>query len=1441
MSDFRIAVVGVSGRFPNAKNVEALWENICAGQNGSTHFTSEDLSKGGVSKDEFENSNYVPVRGVVADTENFDYAFFGYSLKEAELIDPQQRFFLECAWTALEDAGYLPNQIKVPVGVYAGQSMTSYLSSLDLNSEYFDGDFMAQIGSQSDFLATRVSYKLGLTGPSMTVQTGCSTSLTAVHLACQSLLTRECDIALAGGSSIRFPQNRGYIYSEGGVYSPDGKCRAFDIQANGVFSGNGTAVVVLKRFDDALRDGDPIRAVILATSVNNDGSLKMGFTAPSEMGQAEGMAAALSLAGVSADDIGFVEAHGTGTKLGDPIEVAGLTRAFRKSSSRQGYCAIGSIKTNIGHLDAAAGVSGLIKTILVLERGLIPPTLNFTEPNPALNLESSPFYVNSKIQEWKTDRRIAAVNSFGIGGTNAHVVIESYQTPSRAEVEPPGFFGYSILPLSSKTEAGLDSIASDLLQAVSRTPAPRLDDLVHTMQTRQISFEHRAAALFTDQQNLVEILKEHKPNHWLKGEQSAKQLCFLFPGGGAQYFPMALDLYEADLFFRQQIDDCAAIIQKEYSVDIRKYLFSESNSLSLSPDERLGFAIPLASLFIVEYALAKALMAREIVPTGGMIGHSLGEYVAATLAEVFTLTAALKLVIQRGVLLARCPAGAMLSVRASPSQLTKIPSGTGIAAKNAPEVTTVSGTVNGIEKLELELTAQEIEYRKIPLATAAHSYLLDGVLDEYRAALTLTVLKKPKIKFISNVSGTWITDAQATSVEYWVCQLRQPVEFQQGLTELAASGPAVFFEVGPGRILSSIVRANELLKNGVVSVHSMRSQGEAIADRVCLGGAVAKLWISGINLDWSKINGVKNARVTSLPGYAFAKTRCWLRPDLVREKQSDLTNWFSAPVWRQDVQALPKLNDNSIFCLVIGSAKRLEEVEPLLKQLPGRYRFCKETDLLLTDCKVSQIVFLTEPNATIDENTAALLRLRNFLKFLNDVSDTVFLTIVVSGVALVGPQDFIDPRVAPFVAAMKVIPQEHLGVKTVLCDARPQTLEDWRNALSFIFAKTAPQMFAIRPHGCFVADFSPLHLSSSTHIQRQIKTGGVYLITGGLGKVGRHLAAHLAKTYQARIVLTGRSASFENIDFGSGEVLCLTADSSNLEQMHSVITSTIKKFGHIDGVLHAAGITSGFTMQTLFSHLSHDDFTEQYRAKVNGTEILFKLLKDIPLDFILLFSSNASPLGGLGLLAYSAANQFMDLFATQMWSQGDRRWLTATWDGWRVENEAARSRTTSLEQFAMQPHESLKLFDLVVQCSPVPTIFVSRKDIRQRADLWLNNKLDREVVTVESESSRKLIEPKDEVERALLTIWQELLGRDEISTDDIFFDLGGHSLFATRMLARIRERLHVEFPLFRLFENPRISGMAEIIRDLPKIQNDVVITKRKSLTLKEILASRNHP
>ncbi len=915
-----VAIVGMAARFPGADSIERFWENLRQGIEALEGVSAEELEAAGRPKSLLESKGYVPVARPIRDFDHFDAGFFEIGAREAELMDPQHRIFLECAWEALEDAGYDPERCGESVGVFAGSRMNAYLLNVVSNPGLAEqvGELTIQLANDKDYLPSRVSYKLDLGGPSVNVQSACSTALVAVHLGSQALIAGECELVLAGGVALRYP-NLGYWFQQGGVQSPDGHVRAFDAGAQGTMFGNGMGAVVLKRLEDALADGDTVHAVVRGSAVTNDGSARVGFAAPGVDGQVRVVRAAQLAAGVDAESITFVEAHGTGTPMGDPIEVQALTRVFRETTAERGFCALGSVKTNIGHAGAAAGIAGLIKATLAIEHAEIPPTLFFETPNPQIDLEASPFFVNTDLRPWKVPGRPrrAAVSSFGMGGTNAHVILE--QAPPQ---EPSGpSRPWQLLVLSARSESALAASAARLADHLESHPETPLADAAHTLQVGRRRHAHRRTLVCRDRDEAVAALRGERPERVAStfDPETGRPVVFLFSGQGSQYPGMGRDLYESEKVFRVALDRCAEGLrghlggQGTPEVDLRELLYPEGDEEeAVARLEQTAFTQP--ALFAVEYALAELWTSWGIEPRA-MIGHSIGEYAAACRAGVFSLEDALALVAARGRLMQALPAGSMLAVPLPEAEVVELlDGGLSLAAVNAPERCVVSGPADAVERLADRLAERSVPCRPLHTSHAFHSPMMEPILEPFVARLDGVELRAPEIPFVSNLTGTWITAEQATDPAYWARHLRQAVRFADGLATLLGDEPRVaLLEVGPGNSLGRLASRHPARGEATPILSSLRHPRESGDDRAYLLRSLGRLWAAGVDVDWPGFYSEERRRRVPLPTYPFERQRYWLEigegaigRDGAMVKKENPGDWFYLPTWEPSVAPAPR-------------------------------------------------------------------------------------------------------------------------------------------------------------------------------------------------------------------------------------------------------------------------------------------------------------------------------------------------------------------------------------------------------------------------------------------------------------------------------------------------------------------------------------------------------
>jgi acyl transferase domain-containing protein/thioesterase domain-containing protein/aryl carrier-like protein len=1183
-----IAVIGVAGRFPGAPDVRTFWRNLREGVESISFFTDEELLAAGESPEALRDPAYVRANGKLDGIDQFDASFWGMSPRDAALFDPQHRLFLEVAWEAFEDAGWTPERIAGPVGVFAASGMSEYMMwNLVRNREAIANVgawLIRHTGNDTNFLATRVSYELNLKGPSMNVQTACSSSLVAIHLACQSLLNGETDVALAGGSTVYVDQIKGYRFQEGEILSPDGHCRAFDAEAAGTIFSSAVGAVLLKRLDDARRDGDRVLAVVRGSAINNDGSSKVGYLAPSVEGQARVISEALAMSGVHPEEVSYIETHGTGTLIGDPIEISGLTQAYRAETDKKQYCAIGSLKTNIGHAGEAAGVASFIKAVLALSHREIPPSLHYKAPNPQADFENSPFYVNAKLRPWAAppgQKRIAGITGLGAGGTNAHLILE--EAPA-AKAAAPAPRQKQLLVLSARSPSALDE-AGRRLAAHLRQSSDSLVDAACTLLRGRREFTHRRAIVAETAVDAAAALEQNDPKRVVTAVASKDplSLVYMFPGGGAQYAGMGAELYEKEAAYRAAIDEAIALVPSELRTELRAVMFPRGDVAEATKRlESPRLALP--ALLATEYALAKLLSSLGLEPAA-MIGHSAGEYAAAVLAGVISLKDGLALVATRGRLFETVPDGRMLGVSLSEAEARALlPEGLSIAAANAPSMCVVSGPAPLVAQMEALLSEKEIDHSKIHINVAAHSSMLEPILQEFEQFCRTVRFSPPKIPFVSNLTGTWIKDSEATDPAYWVKHLRNTVRFGDGIATVLAHDPArALVEIGPGRTLSSLARAAEKKAPAITS--TLRHPQEEASDVAFLLTSVGRVWAGGVALDAEKLFAAERRRRVSLPTYPFERQRHWVAPDpisaqhvrsRVLAKRADIADWFAVPSWARSASP-PETSDALGPWLVFVDGSRVAEA--LVNKLRARgevvvaveegqsfsmrddHHFTASAsrradyDALVAELKNRQLlpkraIYTWTMSPRVDR-WGALPGLRARLKGADEVAaytsgiaksyygplflvqalagqvDDLSLTAISSHMQMIGGETESNPEKAALLGLLTVVPREypHVACRSVDVDWRPRGDQDElaERLLREVRSDVPDPVVVYRGDARWTRRLDSLRLPPASIASRWLRPRGTYLVTGGLGGIGLEVAEHLARSVRARLVLIGRT------------------------------------------------------------------------------------------------------------------------------------------------------------------------------------------------------------------------------------------------------------------------------------------------------------------------------
>jgi acyl transferase domain-containing protein/acyl carrier protein len=1456
-----IAIVGMAGRFPGANSVQEFWQNLQAGKSGIRALTEAELAASGVPPEIWQQPNYVNAYASPENIAGFDAELFGYSPREAELIDPQHRLFLECAWEALEHAGHDAEQFPGKIAVYGGASMNGYLINLHSDRQLRETTDPVQVvvSNALGLMPMRVAHKLNLTGASCGIQTGCSTSLVTTHLACQSLRARDCDLAIAGGASVGILQKQGYLHQPNSILSPDGTCRAFDAAANGTLFGNGVGIVVLRRLSDAIADGNTIYATIQATAINNDGAQKVSLTAPSVTGQAAVIAAALQQARIQPTAVSYLETHGTGTPIGDPIELAALHKVY--GQSEQPYCAIGSVKTNVGHLDAAAGVTGLIKTALMLHHQKLLPSLNFQTLNPQINPDRSPFYVNTQLQDWPGASRYAAVSSFGMGGTNAHAILasapvssalpddsqpdDSRPDDSRPDDSQPDDSQLNpkpashIIPLSAKTLTALKALCQNLQDYLRQHPT-HLADVAYTLQTGRRSLDYRCAIVAETVEQAIDGLAQIQPSPE-SNKVAALPVAFLFSGQGSQYPGMAQDLYTVAPIFREWLDRGFAYLNAHCGLDLKSVLYPASESAGTNQLNQTQYSQP--AIFLVEYALAQLLIQAGIEPQA-MLGHSIGEYVAATLAGVFEFETALELTALRGRFMQACEPGVMLSVSQSAADVqTLMPPQCYIAVINAPTLCVVSGNSAAIAQLEQILTQQNIPHRRLQTSHGFHSPLMQAAATRLQRHLATIQLKSPQQPWISNLTGTWIDPQQVVQPQYWVDHLLSPVQFAAGLAQIPAHA---LIEVGPSTILCSLAK-----QNGVTSpiIPLNRHPQDRQSDRTALAKAIAQLWQQGVKISWQGLSAPQRGNRIALPTYPFEHQSYWveLKTEAAAQNRpkdtpalapkADPSDWFYLPNWQRSprlkaAEPEPTAGQHTWRVYspspdVVQQWQQLTEpaalnLEPLtLESLSGDSAV--QCDRLLVDFGAAAIA----PSQVLE-----LLRAM--------VPAAPRLDLITHQAQSVIGSEALNPDQAMLQGFLQVLTQEYPAVTCRIMDVD-------RHSQAGVLAELAespPEGFSLVAyrHGQrWQQTFTPIRLEASAV---SIQPKRTYLIAGEmLDSLCPSYAEWIGKDCGADLLLLGSPhlpsmpqweawlathgpedavsrwiQALQALAIAGVKVQFMPVDLTDRQALDAALADSA---GQIAGVIYTG--TMGDRNSCLISRLTPEVLTAQITQK---TASLLNLEQALPLpDFFLIQSSLSAIAGGLGFAAYAAAHHRLDAMVQQRAQAAVAhptapRWISVNWDAVALDDRVLADGLAS--QWLMQAIPKVQVSQLtarILASGLTAQVIISPTDLARRLSQASESagglspeQTDPQAQHARPQMSAAYVAPRTPTEQRIADLMQSLLGIAQIGVEDNFFELGGHSLLAIQAVSQLREAFQVDIPMRQfLFESPTVAGIATII------------------------------
>lgn len=1491
-----IAIIGMAARFPGADSVNEFWQNLIKGIESITFFGKGDTD----SSNNKSEDVLVEAKGFLKDYNCFDYKFFNYPERIANMMDPQIRIFHEIVHLAFEDAGINYEQYKGLIGLFCCASANPLWESKVIN-ECTTNLWEAGHYYNKDRMHTLISYNLNLKGPSLILDTACSSSLVAVDTAYNNLLTGSCDIAVAGGVSITFHDNKGYYYQEGMINSPDGHCRPFDSEANGTLGSNGVGVVVLRRLEDALKNNDHIYGVIKGLAVNNDGREKIGFTAPSSLGQTDVIKSALNRSNINPESISYIETHGTGTILGDPIEIKGLTNAFE--STKTEFCAIGSVKSNFGHLDVVAGIAGLIKTALALKHKKLPPSINFKTPNPKLDLPNTPFFVNNSLSDWESEGPLrAGVSSFGIGGTNAHLILE--EAPEK--IVSSESQNYHLLTLSAKTETALKRNIDNLRKYLEKNPDSKLEDIAYTLMLGRVSFDHRLTIVCENRKNAIELLSQEKLKNKKKSqiEEVKHPIVFMFPGQGVQYINMCHDLYNSEPSFKNDINKCFEIIKQISGKNLEYIIFSTDSTLNSDELNKTETAQP--ALFAIEYALACLLIKWGIKPDI-LIGHSFGEYVAACISGIFTLEDALLLVIKRSELMKNA-SGKMLGISIPENelkQLLKKHKDISIATKNSTELFVVSGSNEAIISFKNELDQNRYACKILPNSAAHHSNLMDEVLEEFKDVVKQVKINPLKIPVYSNLTGKKISRNEILEPMYWINHLRKTVKFSESIEKILKSGNAIFLELGPGVELSTFVRSNIFRKKDHKVINLVKHKHDEKNDQYQLLTGIGQLWMNGVDINWKEFWQVKKVQKIPLPSYSFEKRRFNVdflndgtNTEVIKEHNHNKNYSFYTPTWSRSNKniEIEECLDSPKTLLFInnddfdqGFAKYLSErnQNPTIVKKGNSFRSINNNEFEINPSESKEYFLLADKLELMNSPSVLIVYfwninsdningenedivLFNIIQLVqcfgnSNVQQSVELRLVTGNSYSIIEDEGINYWKSIIISAANTISKEYHNINCTCIDIdhlnNSDTISQYKSILRKIKSGDEQKTFAVRGKYLWEQSFSKVKLTN--HKTTILRKKGRYLITGGMGGVGLLIAEYLLNKFQAHVFLLTRSDFPERMEWeriinsnsssshrdkiqmileaekkgGKAYIYkCDVADFDSLKYTFDTIESGNKR---LDGIIHAAGVADGCIIQ----NRTIDSIKETTRPKIDGTKALFSLINK-ELDFFVIFSSISAYIYPFGQIAYSAASSFIDSFANYHFNKNGIKVISINWPVWKETGMALKAAENyNIEiNYGLTNIEGIQAFESIINAD-YAQVAVSESDLNyliQKPIEYVDNfmvKNDDQSIKPQNEFHISL--NTNNIETELIKIVSKYVRNDKITLTDNFFDLGLTSLDFVNISRDIKYELNIKIEIVKLFKYPNLSLLSEYIRNMhsPDIQHD---KKNTSVGKQRIIAQRKY-
>ncbi|MBA2213304.1 type I polyketide synthase [Sellimonas intestinalis] len=1430
LTGMEVAVIGIAGKFPASENIKIFWNNLIDGKELIKFFSKDELLNGGVTFDELNSNNYVMAKGIIDDAEKFDNKYFGYKPKEAQMMDPQIRMMHMCVNDALENAGYSSYKYDGKIGLFIGANPNYNWEYAVRNSSFVNQDEIpfASILANKDYISTLIAYNLNLRGPCITLDCACSTSLVAVDEAVKQLLTGACDMAVAGASAVDSPIITGYEYQQNSIASPDGHCRPFDKDSAGTLNSEGVAAVVLKRLEDAFDDGDKIYAVIKGSAVNNDGSNKVGFTAPSVQGQCDAILSAISMAGIESEDILYVETHGTATPLGDMVEIEALTQAF--DSPKKQFCRIGSVKSNMGHLSTAAGVAGFIKAVLCLDNKIIPPTINFKENNPNINFERTPFKVNNELFRFdeSTDNIYFMVSSFGIGGTNACVILTDAPIMDISDNAQEGML---VFPVSGTSKENLDANISELGKYIDDHFNENLEDLSFGLTYGKKDLKYRASIVADKETKLRSVINEYEnegssediiTDIVVNGEH---KIIFMFGGQGTQYPNMAKDLYLSQPVFRLNLEKSFNYIYSRTGIKMQDILYGQKTDDGMLNET---FYCQLV-VFSIEYAMASFLIGSGIKPYA-IIGHSLGEYVAACISGVFSLERAIDIVIKRAELMQNMERGEMISVIFDDEDIDNyILDGICISVRNGKNNYVLSGCSEAIAALKCRLDDNEIRYRVLDTSHAFHSHMVEPILDEFYNFISKIDFKNPQIKMISNSNGDWVNADEIVKPEYWVKHLRETVRFYEGINTLLEIDNTIFIEVGAGNSLSNFVLKNENRKSNVHVINTIRNKNTVCDDTVYICRKLGMLWTMGVDVDFGLTYKNKKHAHIHLPAHVYELENFYdvyknnFRSGGCSDRKKVSKNMVYVPDWEKlsNFSLQPEMRK----CCFVGNNSDISiKIRNILSD--------RIKEFYVIDSDENNIVEKTECNNFIffcdyeqEEVDTCIRTLIPIVRYCEDNSQKLDITVITHLGISIGMGETVNKSVAAVSGFVKAVYSECRYVNSKLIDIdaasfnsdlfKIQLVNDILEVNNYCFV-------AYRGGNRYIEAYKPFeeipYLNTNCNTNNNNET---YVLIGGLGNVGSVMCDVLEKR-NCNLVILSRTIEITDNFFdswlsehqASGRHYYAVEKLSHYENVsiikcdiadcHSVIKAAEKikgKFKNITAVIHLAGNIDKSNFKRI-TNLNDDDIQKQFSTKVYGTLYIENLVDILKPQYCILTSSLSSILGGVGFTAYAAANAFLNNYVNSSHIDKSVKWMSLAWDGWNFNDG-------SNYQYSLTIDEGADVFEKILNWGSTSQYVIAKGNLGERLDQYTETFKLKDSINLSHKTENVIIENDEKLKRDICQSLSNYFGFDHIDEKVSLFELGATSLDILQIVKIIEKEcfLHLSPTLFYTY--PSVNALVD--------------------------------